>query len=201
MRLSTLLVLISGAGLLLGAPRTRAQVGGDASQSAGEGSGPVSELSVPLGTGSRPVHERGRTVREGSGGPVKSGPVRDASTRSMKSGPVSELSRGPVSAGRSMTGSGSIGASSAGAVKKDLASPLGERLSRPLTDLAPLQNILRQRAAAARESAANAEPPAPADDGGPLHEPEARFEPDHDEDLAEEPVDLIEEAEPAEPDR
>jgi hypothetical protein len=172
-------------------------VGGSASKPAGEGSGPVSELSVPLGTGAAPVHERGRTVREGSGGPIKSGPVRDAGTRSMKSGPVSELSRGAAVEGRAMTGSGSIGASSAGAVKKNLASPLGERISDPLSELAPLRDILRQRAAATGQEAAAVERPVSAGDGASSdaadREPpaaDAAFDRTGEGQLVEEPVDL-----------
>jgi hypothetical protein len=188
MRLRRLLAFLSGVSMALGAlPPVGAQVGGEWSKPVGEGSGPVSELSVPFGPGSRPVHERGRTVREGSGGPVISGPVRDPGTRSMKSGPVSELSRGPVSEGRAMSGSGSIGWFSAEAVKKDLASPIGEHISNPLTELAPLQDILRQRAMAPPVDAV-AELPALAADGAPSHEAaeaEARF--------VEEPIELPEE--------
>ena len=60
----------------------------------------------------------------------------------MLSGPVSEVSRGPVASGRTMT-SGSVHSISAGAVKKDIDRPLGERISDPLTELEPLQETLR----------------------------------------------------------
>ena len=60
----------------------------------------------------------------------------------MLSGPVSDVSRGPVTIGRAMT-SGSVHSISAGAVKKDIDRPLGERISDPLTELEPLQETLR----------------------------------------------------------
>jgi hypothetical protein len=106
------------------------------------GSRPLSEDSANVGAASAPVHDRAPTIGESSLGPVKSGPVSDPETRSMLSGPVSEASRGPVTSRRAMT-SGSVGGLSAGAVKKDIDRPLGERISDPLTELEPLQETLR----------------------------------------------------------
>jgi len=108
----------------------------------GEDSGPVSELSRPIGEG-RPVSSgRGPTLGESSG-IVNSPPVSGSSVGSMISGPVSEISSGAVTSYKPMTGGGSITENSAGAVTKDIASPLGEPIADPLRDLGPLQARLR----------------------------------------------------------
>ncbi len=113
-----------------------------AAQPVGQDSGPVSEISRPLGEG-RPVSSgRGPTLGQSSD-IVHSGPVSGSSVGSMISGPVSELSSGPVTYPRPVTDGGSITENSAGAVKKDIASPLGERISDPIHELAPLQARLR----------------------------------------------------------
>lgn len=106
----------------------------------------LSEVSQPVGMGSRSVHDGSSTLREGSVGSMKSRPVHDGTSRSMKSGPVSDISRGPMSEHRSLYGARSMFEASAGAVTKDTASPLGERISAPISELVDLQQILRQRA-------------------------------------------------------
>ncbi len=111
--------------------------------SAGEGSGPLSDVSRPLRDDSTSVHDRSLTIGEASVGPMRSGPVRDVGVRSMLSGPVSELSRGPVREPHPPLTRGSVTEASAGAVKHDIASPLGERISEPLRELAPLQKQMR----------------------------------------------------------
>ncbi|MDX2169328.1 MAG: hypothetical protein SF182_19815 [Deltaproteobacteria bacterium] len=108
-----------------------------------ENEGPIGEDSRTIGEVSKPVGD-GLTIGETSGGPIGSGPVSDMNTRSMLSGPVSSMSRGPVSAGRPMTGGPSITEASAGAVKHDIDMPLGERISAPLRELAPLQQQLKR---------------------------------------------------------
>jgi hypothetical protein len=130
--------------VLLGSPLLAQVRDPEDTLSAGEGSGPLSEISRPVGEGLA-VHDGALTIGETSGGPVRSGPVRDARTRSMLSGPVSEVSVGSMTHFRGLTGGGSIAENSAGAVKHDVAAPLGERISRPLRELGPLQDHLRAR--------------------------------------------------------
>jgi hypothetical protein len=108
-----------------------------------ENEGPIGEGSLTIGEVSKPVGD-GLTIGESSGGPIRSGPVSDMNTRSMLSGPVSSMSRGPVSSGKPMTGGPSITEASAGAVKHDIDMPLGERISAPLRELAPLQEQLKR---------------------------------------------------------
>jgi hypothetical protein len=84
--------------MLLAVP-VQAQLSG---QPVSEGSGPVSDLSTNVRTGSRPVHERGRTVRESSVTTWSSGSVRESSVASVKSGTFSELSAGTVTSDRSL---------------------------------------------------------------------------------------------------
>lgn len=129
-------------------------------QTVGSDSGPLSEVSRSLKDSSRPVHERGRTVSEGSVGSMKSGPVRGNRRMGMLSGPVSEISVGPVSAGRSMTGGGSVAEHSSGAVKQEMDRSLGEQVYDLQRALGPLQDRVRQQAAldaaAAAESTGDA---------------------------------------------
>jgi hypothetical protein len=113
--------------------------------SAGEGAGNLSDVSRPLRDTSVPVHQGAQTIGESSSGSVHSGPVRDGSTRSMVSGPVSDFSQGPVSEPRPPLTGGSMTEASAGAVKHDIDSPLGERISEPLRELGPLQDAMRAR--------------------------------------------------------
>jgi hypothetical protein len=130
--------------------------------SAGEGAGKLSDVSRPVGDDSTSVHSGpNRTIGEASSGSVRSGPVRDGNTRSMLSGPVSEMSRGPVrEQGLSLPG-GSVTEASSGAVKHDIDSPLGERISQPVRELQPLQQQMRaQRERAEQAALANAMQPA-----------------------------------------
>ena len=140
-----------------------------------EHEGPIGEHSRPIGEGSRPVGD-GLSIGDASRGPIHSGPVSEMNTRSMRSGPVSSMSRGPMSAGKPMTGSPSITEASSGAVKHDSDMPLGERISAPLRELAPLQQQLKalrqQGDAAAVEAAAAPLAAEPAEEHElPLDEP------------------------------
>jgi hypothetical protein len=74
---------------------------------------------------------------------MKSRPVRDGRRRSMLSGPVSESSVGPVTAGRPMSGDGSVMQHSAGAVKHNIDRSLGEQVYDAQRALRPLQDRLR----------------------------------------------------------
>jgi len=111
-------------------------------QTAGLGSGPVRALSTNVGDGSGPV--RG-SVGAGSltAGPLGGKSVRGSVTGNVASGPFSDISAGAVTADNPMVGGGTVGQASAGAVKKDLDSPLGQMISAPLRDLGPLQDRLR----------------------------------------------------------
>lgn len=127
----------------------------------GAGSGPLSEVSRSVKDGSRSVHEGRQSVRDGSAGSMKSGPVRGDRRLGMLSGSVSDASVGPVTAGRPMTGGGSMTASSAGAVKQEMDHSLGEQVYDLQRTLGPLQDRLRQQAEmeelAARRDAATSE--------------------------------------------
>jgi len=108
---------------------------------------PLSDVSAPVSENSTNVGAGGGSVRDGSVGSMHSGSVRGSSVGSVRSGPVSEGSAGPVSGSGGLVSAPdvmSVGESSVGAVKKDLASPLGERISEPLHELGPLQEQLRQ---------------------------------------------------------
>jgi hypothetical protein len=108
-----------------------------------EGSGPVSEISTNVGTGSAPVHVRGQTVRTGNPARLSGNSVRASAARDVRSGPVSEISAGPVSAQRQSRKTVMMTDSSAGAVKLDRDSAIGERIADPLRELGALQDQLR----------------------------------------------------------
>lgn len=126
-----LLVAVSNAG-------TQAQTAG---QPVGQGSGPVRGLSTNAGNGSGPV--RGSVGSSWNAGPLSGSPVRGSVTGDVLSGTPSDISVGPATADNPMAGGGSVGQASAGAVKKNIDSPLGEMISAPLRDLGPLQDRLR----------------------------------------------------------
>jgi hypothetical protein len=111
------------------------------------GARPLSDVSAPVSENSTNVGAGSGSVRDGSVGSMHSGSVRGTSVGSVRSGPVSEASVGPVSGSGGLVSAPdvmSVGESSVGAVKKDLASPLGERISEPLHELGALQEQLRQ---------------------------------------------------------
>jgi hypothetical protein len=70
----------------------------------------------------------------------------------MVSGPVSDSSRGPVYEPQPSLSGGSMTEASAGAVKHDIDSPLGERISEPLRELGPLQDAMRARRTKAEQA-------------------------------------------------
>jgi hypothetical protein len=106
-------------------------------------SGPISELSANVGADSGPVRGSGGSLQGRTAGALGGNSVRESVTGDVRSGPVSELSVGPVTAGEPVSGGGTVGDASAGAVMKDLASPIGERITSPLRELGPLQEALR----------------------------------------------------------
>jgi len=112
--------------------------------SAGEHFGPLSDVSRPVLDDSQAVRDGGSTIGDASNGSVRAaGSVRDQGTRSMLSGPVSDASAGPMISTHPSLASGAVAEASAGAVKHDIDSPLGERISEPLRELAPLQRQMR----------------------------------------------------------
>jgi hypothetical protein len=129
--------------------------------SAGEHAGPLSDVSRPLRDDSIAVHDGAATIGESATDSARSGSIRDGGTRSMLSGSVSDASRGPMSEPRPPITSGAVAEASAGAVKHDIASPLGERISDPLRELGPLQKQMReQRQQAERAALLDASQPA-----------------------------------------
>jgi hypothetical protein len=120
--------------------------------SVGERSGTLSDVSRPLVDDSQSVHYGAQTLGDTSGGSVRSGPVRDPYTRSMLSGSVSDASQGPMTEPRPPLTSGAVADASAGAVKQDIDSPLGQRISSPLSELGPLQQAMRERRQAAEQA-------------------------------------------------
>jgi hypothetical protein len=140
------------------------------SLSVGDGSGPLSDVSTNVGHDSRPMHDGAQTLGETSGGPVHSGPISDWDTRSMLSGPVSSMSQGPMYRPQPSLSGGSMTEASAGAVKHDVASPLGTRISDPLHELGGLREQMRARRQQAELDALQraAEPAQPAADAALL---------------------------------
>jgi hypothetical protein len=136
------------------------------SLSVGDGSGPLSDVSTNVGHDGRPMHDGAQTLGESSGGPVHSGPISDWDTRSMLSGPVSSMSQGPMYRPQPSLSGGSMTEASAGAVKHDVASPLGTRISDPLHELGGLREQMRARRQQAEQDALQraAEPALPAAD-------------------------------------
>jgi hypothetical protein len=150
--------------------------------SAGERAGPLSDVSRPLRDDSIAVHDAASTIGESAVGAARSGPTHDRSGRSMVSGSVSDASLGPMSEPRPPITSGAVAEASAGAVKHDIASPLGERISDPLRELGPLQQQMRERRQQAEQAALidATQPPVPAsdDDAAAAQAAEAAPEPD-----------------------
>ena len=103
----------------------------------------------------------GRSVR--SAGRLGGNSVRGSVTGDVVSGPVSEISVRGAMAGPPVTGGGSVGQASVGAVKKDVASPLGEMISEPLRELGPLQDQLRAIQPLRRDDASPDEAAEPAE--------------------------------------
>lgn len=126
--------------LLLIAAATQAQLPGEPVH---QGTGPVSELSTHVGAGSGPVRGAGGSLRQGAPGQLSGRSVRGSVTGDVTSGPLSDISADAVTSSVPVTGGGSVGDASVGAVMKDAASPLGERISDPLRELGPLQEQLR----------------------------------------------------------
>jgi len=123
--------------------------------------GPLSERSTNAGNDSAPVHERGRSVRDGSAGELGGNPVRGSSTGTVLSGPVADVTVGSATIHQGVSGTGTMTDASVGAVTKDVASPLREVISQPINQLRPLQEQLRSvRPLAPDESPPSDEPAA-----------------------------------------
>jgi hypothetical protein len=106
-------------------------------------SGPIRELSTNAGDGSGSVRGSGRGLRDDYAGPLSGNSVRGSVSRNVLSGPIGDISAGPVTAGLPVSGRGTVTDSSAGAVTKDVDSPLRERIAEPVHGLEPLQQRLR----------------------------------------------------------
>jgi hypothetical protein len=139
LRLPSILLLV----VLLSPAGVPAQVVEGATKSVGEDSGPLSELSTNVTTGSRSVGEGSTTIGEGSVGSMISGPTHDRAMPSMISGPVSEISRGPVTSFVPVTSHVAVRDASSGAVTREAQRSVGEPLIEPEQDLAALQEQLR----------------------------------------------------------
>lgn len=108
------------------------------SRAVSDGSGPLSGMSTNVG--GRPVHDPGRSMREGSADRLSDGSVRGSANLNMSSGSLSELSVGAV---RDRYVLMPNAAAAAGALANQLGSPQGEMLTQPQEELAPLQEQLR----------------------------------------------------------
>jgi hypothetical protein len=174
----------------------------DETISAGEGAHILSDISTNVGADSRPMHDGSLTLGETSGGPVGSGPVSEMNTRSMLSGPVSSMSQGPMRGPRISLSGGSMTEASMGAVKHDIDSPLGERISDPLRELGSLQKEMRARRQQAEQAAiAGASEPAvpPIDLSGLIEQPAAAEPVAEDAPVAEPESENLEGAAPSAP--
>jgi hypothetical protein len=132
--------------------------------SAGEHAGPLLDVSRPLRDDSIPVHDGAATIGESATNRSRGGSMRNPRTRSMLSGSVSDVSQGPMTEPRPPLTSVAVAEASAGAVKHDIASPLGERISDPLSELGPLQKQMREQRQHAEQAAlvAASQPAVPA---------------------------------------
>jgi hypothetical protein len=106
-------------------------------------SGPIRELSTNVGDGSGPVRERAGGLRDANAGRLSGNSVRGSVTGDLVSGPVSDISLGPVTSGRPSSGGGTVTDVSAGAVTKDIDSPIRAGIAAPVRGLGPLQERLR----------------------------------------------------------
>lgn len=82
------------AGLLLLAAPLAAEVGSDGPVRPSGGS--LRDLSGTTSTGSRPVHESGRSVRSSSAGPLSGSSVRGSTSGTLSSGSVRDITVGAV---------------------------------------------------------------------------------------------------------
>jgi len=128
--------------LLLAVPAAAQMRNPDETISAGENAGSLSDVSGPLHDDSAPMYGSG-TIGELSVGTVRSGPVSGFDSRSMRSGPMSDASVGPMREPRPPLASGSMTEWSSGAVKQNVADPLGTQISEPIRELRPLQKAMR----------------------------------------------------------
>jgi hypothetical protein len=114
-------------------------------ESAGEHAGPLADISRPLSDGSSAVGDGTKTIGESSGGSIGTDaiPVHLPYGPTVLSGPVSSISRGPVDAIPASIAP-AVEEASTGAVKHDALSPLGEQISQPLRELAPLRDQMRK---------------------------------------------------------
>jgi len=158
----TLRVLISAAGVLLyGSVAVAQGVGGPVRQD----SGPLRELSTNAGDGGRSVREGSGGLRDSNAGRLSGNSVRGSVTGDVVSGPVGEVSGGPVTSGFRSAGRRTVTDISAGAVTKDIDSPLREVVGAPVRSLGPLQEQLREIQPLPRDVSIPVEPgPDPGED-------------------------------------
>lgn len=139
--------------LVLSSPAIAQVPGGPVRQ----GSGPIRELSTNVGTGSGPVRESGGSVHEGTAGRLSGNPVRGSVTGNLLSGTVSDISAGPVTSGRAISG----------------GSPLREGIAEPVHGLDRLQQQLRAIQPLPREEGSAEEPSAESAAEAPAPEPQS----------------------------
>jgi hypothetical protein len=137
-------------------------------QSAGEHAGSLGDISRPLGDVSSAVGDGSQTIGESSAGSIGTDapPVHVPYERTVLSGPVSSISRGPVDAIPASIAL-AVEEASTGAVKQDAASPLGEQISEPLRELAPLRDQMRKQREEALRLALQQPPPGATTDAQP----------------------------------
>lgn len=107
---------------------------------------PLADVSANVGAGSQPVHESGRSVRDGSLGGLGGlggNSVRDSVSGDVRSGPVSDVSAGPVTSWRPVSGGGTMTDASVGSVGSDTRAGIAEQALQPVRDLGPLVEQLR----------------------------------------------------------
>lgn len=121
-------------------------------------SGPLRELSTHAGSGSRPVRAGAIGLRDGNAGSLSGHSVRGSVTGDVVSGPVREISGGPVTSGLRSSGRRTVTDVSAGAVTKDIDSPLREVVGAPVSGLGQLQQRLRRIEPLPREATLPLEP-------------------------------------------
>ncbi len=136
------------------APQIRAQM---TSGPVSEGSGPLSELSTNTRDGSRPVHERARTLSDDRDTRLSGAPVRGSIGGPLRSGAVSDVTVGSVRGAGGTLREQTVGEGSAGSVKKDVDAPLHEFSAEPLHDFGLLQHELRHVRPLAQDPAADSQ--------------------------------------------
>ncbi len=139
-------------------------------------SGPVSQGSRDVRSGSGPVYEPGISVGQSGSPPISGSSVRESATADVRSGPVEDFSSGPVTSGQTVAGSGAVSDTKTYTFTHDVESLIGPGV--PAHSLSHLQEQIRAiqplpPEGAATEEEAAAQPPAAeeAPAGEPVTEP------------------------------